>query len=196
MKPTDRPRYSIGQIMVVTAVVAGVLALPRLINSPDRLLSFCFLGLLATAILLNAAIEVVLGKVCPTCSRRALRRLARHRHYYRCSECRARYKRFGFGRWLDASGPEDAARFGKPTDAGIWKGFAVPKDLKGSNSGVLLGSKRSRDLLDEVKQHPPKRDSGRRLGEAERKVREFLRRRHEPVHEPDAPPRGTAPDPR
>jgi hypothetical protein len=173
------PRYTIGQIMVGIAVVAGVLAIPRLVNSPARPVALCFLGVLATLVLLNGAIDAVFGKVCPACSRRALRRLARHRHFYRCSVCRARYKRFGFGPWLDASGPEDAGRYRKPTDAGVWKGFDVPKDLKGSSSGALLGSKRTRDPLDVVRQYPPKRDSGHRLEEAEKKVREFLKRRRE-----------------
>ncbi len=179
MQPTRRPRHTIGELMVVIAALAGVLAIPRLINSPDRLVLFCFLGLLATLVLVSGAIEAIFGKVCPACSVRALRRLARHRRYYRCSACRARFKRFGFGPWLDASGPEDAARYQKPSDAGVWKTFRAPMDLKGTNSGVLLGSKRSRDLLDEVKQHPPKPDSGRRLEEAGRKVREFLKRRQD-----------------
>jgi hypothetical protein len=180
MQPTRWPRYTIGQFMLIIAAAAGGLAIPRLVQSPARLGVVCFFGMLATLVLLNGAIDVVFGKVCPACSRRALRRLARHRRYYRCSVCRARYKRFGFGPWLDASGPEDAARYRKPSEAGIWKGFTVPKDPKGSNSGVLLASKRSRDLLDVIKQHPRKPDSGRRLEQAERKVREFLRRRHDP----------------
>jgi hypothetical protein len=165
--------------MVVIAVLAISLAVPRLLNSPDRLVGVCFVGVLATLVLLNASIEVVLGKPCPVCSRRALRRLARHRHYYRCQACWAQLKRFGFGPWLDASGPEDAARYRKPSEAGIWKGFDVPRNLKGSSSGVLLGSKRSRDILDEVKQHPPRPEAGRRLKQAEKKVREFLRRRQD-----------------
>jgi hypothetical protein len=179
MQPTRRPRYTIGQIMAGIAVLASLLAIPQLINSPDRLVLFCSLGILATLVLLNAAIEAVFGKVCPACSRRALRRLARHRRYYRCLACRAQLKRFGLGRWLDASGPDDAARYRRPSEAGIWKGFDVPKDLKGSSSGVLLGSKRSRDLLGEIRQHPPKLESGRRLEEAGRKVRDFLKRRYQ-----------------
>jgi hypothetical protein len=180
MQATRRPRYTIGQIMLAIAALAGVLAIPRIVRSPDRTVLLCSLGLLAALVLLNAAIETIFGKLCPACSRRALRRLARHRHYYRCSVCRARFKRFGFGPWLDASGPEDAARYRKPSEAGTWKGFAVPKDLKGTNSGVLLGSKRTRDLIDEVRQHPPRPNAGRRLEQAEKKVREFLRRRQDP----------------
>jgi ribosomal protein L37AE/L43A len=180
MQPTCWVRYTIGQLMLVIAAAAGGLAVPRLSQSPARPVVVSFLWVLATLIVLNAMFEAVFAKVCPACSRRTLRRLARHRHYYRCSVCRARYKRFGFGPWLDASGPEDAARYRKPSEAGIWKGFTVPKDPKGSNSGVLLASKRGRDLLDVIKQHPRKPDSGRRLEQAERKVREFLRRRHDP----------------
>jgi hypothetical protein len=185
MRATLWWRYTIGQLMLMIAAAGGVLAISRRIQSPTHPIALGILGLLGTVALLYAAIGAIIGGVCPTCSRRTLRRLARHRHYYRCSACRARFKRFGSGPWLDASGPEDAARYRKPTDAGIWKGFSVPtaKDLKGSNSGVLLGSKRSRDPLDVVKQYPPRRDPGRRLEQAERKVRAFLKRRHEEPEE-------------
>jgi hypothetical protein len=183
MKSTDRPRYAIWQLMGVIAALGSLLAIPRIVRSPDRVVLFGVLGLLSLSGLVYAAIEAILAKVCPACSRRALWRLARHRRHYRCRECGARFKRFGFGPWLDASGPEDEARYHKPSEAGVWKGFSVPKDLKGSNSGVLLGSKRSRDPLDIVKQYPPRRDSGRRLEQAERKVREFLKRRHEEPNE-------------
>jgi hypothetical protein len=76
---------------------------------------------------------------------------------------------------LEASGPEDAARYGRRTEAGIWKGYAAPKEPGKSDSGRLLRGKRSRDLLDEVRQAPPRPDAGRRLEEAEKKVRKFLK---------------------
>ena len=124
------PRYTIGQIMLVIAVFAASLALPRLINSPDRLVVGCLIGVLATLVLINKVIEVICGKPCPACSRRALRRLARHHHYYRCLECRSQLKRFGFGPWLDASGPDDARRYHKPSEAGVWMEYAVPEKLE------------------------------------------------------------------
>jgi hypothetical protein len=175
MQLTRKPRYTIGQLMTGIAVLASLLAVPRLIHSPDRLIGTCFLGVLATLALLNALIEVVFDLPCPACSRRTLRRLARHRHYYRCSACRARFKRFGSGPWLDASGPDDAARYRKPSEAGTWKGFAVPKKLDGSSSGRLLGSKRSRDLPGEVRRYSRQPAGEQRLREAERRVRKFLK---------------------
>lgn len=179
MKPDGKPRYTIGQIMLGIAVFAGILALPRLVRSPDGPILFAFLGLLTTLVLISALFDVVFGKICPACGRRALRRLARHRHYYGCMACRARLKRFGVGPWLDASGPEDEARYHKTGGAGTWKEFAVPRDLKGSGSGVLLASKRARDPIEELHRYAPRPDSGRRLEQAERKVRAFLRRRNE-----------------
>ena len=114
------------------------------------------------------------GKPCPSCSRWTLRRLARHPRYYRCSACGGRFKWFGLGPWLDASGPEDAARYRKRTEAGTWKGFAAPKDLGATTSGRLLQSKRTRDLPGELKHqpHPPTRQQ--RLDDAERKARNAL----------------------
>ncbi len=165
--------------MLVIAVFAASLALPRLMNSPDRLVVGCLIGVLATLVLINKVIEVICGKPCPACSRRALRRLARHRHYYRCLECRSQLKRFGFGPWLDASGPDDARRYHKPSEAGVWKEYAVPEKLDGSSSGLLLQSKRSGELVGEI--HPPPRSAGdrRRLEEAEKKVRKFFVHRHD-----------------
>ena len=179
MKPDRKPQFTIGRFMVWTGVIAALLAGPRIILSPDAPVAFYLVGIVASLALLNALIEVVLGKPCPACSRRALRRLARHRHYYRCMACRAQLKRFGFGPWLDASGPEDAGRYHKPSDYGTWKAFDIPRNLEGSSSGLLLGHKRSRDLIEEVRQSPPKPDSGRRLEEAEKRVRRFLERRHD-----------------
>ena len=178
MQPPRTPRHTIGQLMVVIAVLASLLAVPRLVHSPERLVMVAVVGVLTTLALLNVLIEMALGKTCPACSRRALRRLARHPHYYRCSACRARFKRFGFGLWLDASGPEDAARYRKPTEAGTWKGYAAPEELEGSASGRLLRSKRSRDLLAEVRRRPPRPGAGRWRKEAERKVRKFLKNLH------------------
>ena len=76
-------RFTIGQVMVVIAVCAGLLAVPRLAVSPDRIVMVCLVGLLTLLVLLNMLIEMVFGKPCPACSRWTLRRLARHRRYYR-----------------------------------------------------------------------------------------------------------------
>src|SRR5262245_6945087 len=134
MRPPRKPRYTIGQLMVVIAGVACSLAIIRLVNSPYRLVVVCLVGFLATFVMLNRMVEMVLGKRCPACSRGSLRRLARHRRYYRCSVCRTRFKRIGFGPLRDASGTDDAARYRKATEAGIWKAFAVPEKLDGSTS--------------------------------------------------------------
>lgn len=179
MDPSRRPRYTIGQYMVGIALTAALLAIPRLLNSPDRLIGAALIGVMLTLVLLNALVERTFGKTCPACSRRALRRLARHSHYYLCTECRARFKWFWVGPWLDASGPEDASRYRRRSEAGNWTEYAAPEDLDGSSSGHLLQSKRTKDLLGEVKRYPPRPGSRRRLEEAERKVREFLKHRHE-----------------
>jgi hypothetical protein len=175
MQPPRTPRYAIGQVMVAIAVLASLLAVPRLVHSPERLVMAAVVGMLTTLALLDVLVEMACGQPCPACSRWALRRLARHRHYYRCSACRARFKRFGCGPWLDASGPEDAARYRRPTEAGTWKGYAAPEELDGSASGHLLRSKRSRDLLAEARRRPPRPGASPWLEEAKRKVRKFLK---------------------
>jgi hypothetical protein len=179
MSSLPRPRFTIGKIMLWTAAFAALMAVPRLVFAQERPIVVDLIAAIAVLSLASAAIDIVVGLECPVCSHRTLRRLSRHRGYYRCFSCRAQLKRFGFGPWLDASGPEDAQRYGKSSEAGVWKTFEAPRDLKGSASGALLGRKRSRDLLDEMKQYPPPPDSSRRLEEAERKVRAILGRRRD-----------------
>jgi len=74
--------FTIGQVMVGIAVFASLLAVPRLAVSPDRIVMVCLVGLLTVLVLLNMLVEMVFGKLCPSCSRWTLRRLARHRRYY------------------------------------------------------------------------------------------------------------------
>src|SRR4051794_36381634 len=123
----DAPRlgtrqFSISRVMVAIAAIALVLAMPRLVASPDDPVVRCLLALLIGFILLHFLVGEFAGYPCPACSRWTLRRLARHRRYFRCSSCGARVKGFGLGPWLDASGPEDAARYRNSTDAGTWRG--------------------------------------------------------------------------
>ncbi len=172
-------RFTIGEVMVGIAVFASLLAVPRLAVSPDRIVMVCLIGLLTLIVLLNMLVEMVFGKPCPLCSRWTLRRLARHRRYYRCSACGGRFKRFGLGPWLEASGPEDAARYRKRTQAGTWQGFVAPKNLGASTSGRLLQSKRTRDLPGELKHQPQPPTRRQRLDEAERKARAALDHLHD-----------------
>ncbi len=178
---TDMPqprtsRYTIGQLMAVIALLAGLLAIPRIVDSSDRLVFFCALGVLTVLCLVAVSLEYLVGKPCPACTRGVLRRLRKHGNHFRCSSCGARLKRFGFGGpWLDASGPEDAARYGQPTGAGAWRGYIAPEQLDDSPSSRLLQRKRSRNLSDEVKRLTPQPAAGRRLEGAEKKIRKFLR---------------------
>ena len=166
-------RFTIGQVMIVIAVFASLLAIPQLGDS-ERIVAECLAGLLTVLFLLNVLVGMVVGKPCPACSRWSLRRLARHPRYFYCSACGGRFKWFGLGPWQDASGLEDAARYRKRTDAGNWRGLSVPKELGTSTSGRLLQEKRTADLQGEVEHqsHPPARHQ--RLVAAERKARDAL----------------------
>jgi DNA-directed RNA polymerase subunit RPC12/RpoP len=82
---------------------------------------------------------------CPACSSKALRRVAVVPfgfRFYRCARCGARCKQMSFiGAWVDASGPEDEARY-REREAGAWKGGA-PGEVSDTTCGKLLGRKRS-----------------------------------------------------
>jgi hypothetical protein len=149
------------------------LAVPRLAVSPDRIVMVCLVGLLTALIVVHMLVEMIIGKQCPACSRWTLRRLARHRRFYRCTACRGRFKR-GLGPWLDASGPEDDWRYRKRSEAGTWKGFAAPENVGQTTSGRLLRNKRTRAQENDVthSSHPSARHW--RLGEAQRRAREML----------------------
>jgi hypothetical protein len=153
-------RYTIAQVMIGIAVLASLLAVPRLVMSPDVVVMVCLVGLLTVLVAIHAIVEMVVGRPCPACGQWSLRRLVRHGSYYRCVACRQRFKRYGFGPWLDASGPDDAVRFRKRSEAGTWKSFTVPKDLSGTTSGALLRNKRSRDLREVVKRMPHQPSQG------------------------------------
>jgi hypothetical protein len=173
VRPPDKLRSVIGPLILVIAVFVCVLVTDQLGISRRRPVLVCFVWLFTPLVLL--LLDMALGNRCPACSRWALRRLARHPRYYCCSACRERFKRFGFGPWLDASGPDDAARYRKPTDAGIWKGFAVPEQLDRSTSGALLQNKRAMDLPREARRRQYQPSAERPLEEARRKVRKFLK---------------------
>jgi hypothetical protein len=160
--------------MTGIAVLASLLAVPRLVLSPDRVVMICLVGLLTLLCALHVLVEVIIGCPCPSCGQWTLRRLVRHRFYYRCSSCRGRFQRRGLGPWLDASGPENDARFRRLTDAGTWKGYTRPKDLSGTTSGALLRNKRQTvpaDLMRSIPHQP-----GRRMCDeaAARKVKRVL----------------------
>lgn len=179
MKPRRRFRFTLWQLMLTNLVVGVWLALPRVLNSPDRVIAFSAAVILSVLCLFAAVAEVVLSKRCPNCSRWSLRRLARHSSYYLCTSCRARLKRAWLGPWRDASGPEDAARYERRSHAGIWKGYAPPGELDGSGSGHLLQIKRARDPIDEIRRHPRPIATGRGPDRASAKVRRFLLARRE-----------------
>lgn len=167
-------RFTIGQVMVAIAALAGLMAVPRIAMSSERIVLDCLIGLFIVVIVLNKLIETMLGKPCPSCSRWSLHRLARHPHYYRCSECGGRFKRFGMGPWFDASGPEDEARYCKRSQAGQWQGFMAPRDLDATTSGRLLKNKRTLDLEGEARNHPHPPTHHHQLEQAELKARDVL----------------------
>jgi hypothetical protein len=162
--------------MAVIAALACLMAVPRLIRSPDLPVGAYLVAVLASILLLNALAEAVFGLQCPACSRWTLRRIARHRGYYRCSACRLRVKRNGFGPWHDASGPEDEDRYRRKSEARPWAGFEVPGETGGTTSGSLLRNKRSRARPGEELPLPPRAEPGPRLEEARRRVGGVLRR--------------------
>jgi hypothetical protein len=174
-----RRQFSIARVMIAIAGLAVVLAMPRLATSPADLLARCLMALLVGFFLLHFLTGEFVGYPCPVCSRWALRRLARHRRYYRCSACGARLKRYWLGPWLDATGHQDAAKYRKPTDAGTWKGYEPPGRLDDSTSGHLLENKRSRGGTGEGIWHAASSTSSRRVEDAGRKVRAVLGRLRE-----------------
>jgi hypothetical protein len=176
MRPPRALRSPIGLLMLVIAGLACALLAPQLASSWYSPVVAWVVGLLISLSMLGLLADNLPGKACPACARSALRRLVKHRNYYRCSACGARCKRVGSGPWLDASGPDDAVRYRKWTDAGIWKGFAVPEKLDGSTSGALLARKRSGDLPESLNRRPSEPRLGRWHQEAKRKVRRFFSR--------------------
>ena len=166
--------------MLVIAVFAASLALPRLMNSPDRLVVSCLIGVLAALVLINKVIEVICGKPCPACSRRALRRLARHRHYYRCLECsRSAQARSGLAPGSMHPAPTTHADITSRPRPGSGRNTPCPRSSMVQAAASCSRARGPGELVGEI--HPPPRSAGdrRRLEEAEKKVRKFLGYRHD-----------------
>jgi hypothetical protein len=150
MPRTRRVRYTISQWMILTAAVACVLALlrpaawSRAQVAAEVAVAASLLMVIVLTFVFNGVVESIFGIQCPACRRWTLRRLARHRRYYRCSACRARFYRAGLGPWHDASGPDEDVMFRGDVEARAWRGFATPADPGDTTSGQLLQNKRRR----------------------------------------------------
>ena len=105
MRPRSRLRFSIGQWTALVAAVAMLYSLPHQKTTADFQLVGSIFALLPVVLLVSVLVDAVVGIPCPGCGRWTLRRLARARPYYCCSQCRGRYKRFGLGTWRDAADP-------------------------------------------------------------------------------------------
>jgi hypothetical protein len=149
MNPTRRPRVTIGRLMALIAAFAVVLTLPHLQTLTEFKVAACAFALLPILILANYVVEALFGIRCPGCGRWTLRRLVSCSSYFSCSGCGMRYKRFGLGPWLDATGPEDDAMYSGKTRARTWMGFSVPEDPGDTTSGALLRNKRLRGRIGE-----------------------------------------------
>jgi hypothetical protein len=144
-----RPRITIGRLMALIAAIASLLAVPHLQSPTEFKVAACALAWFPILVLANYLVEAMFGIRCPGCARWTLRRLVSCRSYFSCSGCGMRYKRFGLGPWLDAGGPEDAAKYSGKTPVRTWVGFSVPKATGDTTSGALLRSKRLRGRIGE-----------------------------------------------
>src|SRR4051812_40985577 len=103
MRSRGRRQFTIGQMMALITVLAGLLALPHFQTPMEIQVAACVIALLPILLLANSLVEVMFGIRCPGCARWTLRRRSTSSSYYRCTGCRGRFKRFGLGPWLDAS---------------------------------------------------------------------------------------------
>ncbi|HWE36685.1 MAG TPA: hypothetical protein VG406_08965 [Isosphaeraceae bacterium] len=146
-----RPRFTIGQGMVLVALLALALAAR---TSPSAFVVLFTLQAFAAIVLgVNAAISASLGIRCPTCGKRTLRRRSAEAFGYRfydCGECGARYKRLPLEfAWHDASGLVDADRFRPRAGAGAdpWGGgpsAGADTGLAGTTGDLLRNQRRRR----------------------------------------------------
>ena len=114
MRRSSLSRFTIGQAMVAIAILASLLAC-QLVASPHRIVMVCLVGLLTALAVLHVLVESVIGP-CPVPPAAAGRSdgWGRHLRFYRCSACRGRFKRFGFGPG-STPGTRGPVRFRKPT---------------------------------------------------------------------------------
>ncbi|MFO0910957.1 MAG: hypothetical protein U0794_21900 [Isosphaeraceae bacterium] len=158
--PAPSSRVSGGQTILQWMKIVGLLAL--VFSVPALLRDWYTAALVAGVLACGLAylgftflLESFLGARCPCCGQWSLRRIARYRRYYRCRLCRARFRRYGFFGWVDASGPEDERFFVPQSAARGWQGYAIPEPSTDTMSGRLLTEKRTRPTAPEPSVAPP-----------------------------------------
>jgi hypothetical protein len=144
MQQPPRRRFTIGQWMVLVAVLAYFLSLPHLRTMGDAVLTASLIAWLPILYFLNILADLLVGNPCPGCGHWTLRRLARASSYFSCSRCGRRYQRFGLASWRDASGPVADAVFRGKSHARKWLGYSVPEDHGDTTTGLLVRKRRKR----------------------------------------------------
>ena len=148
-----RPRPSgmtLGRWMLVAMVAALIFTLARIRTYEPRLQLGLGYGLFALAC---ARVLVILlySKRCTVCGKGPVGMVAAvpfGDHFFRCSNCGQRSKRFYLGRLWDASGPRDDRRFRKAPGVATWSQAAIeptPDRPETRTVGGLLASKIDRD---------------------------------------------------
>ncbi|MFO0910998.1 MAG: hypothetical protein U0794_22115 [Isosphaeraceae bacterium] len=147
--------------MIVVAVASLALATPAAIRDPmgERLI-LGSLAILAIVGGLDLLVSSFIGMRCPQCGRWTLARMARYPRHFRCRVCRARVKRVGLARWVDASGPEEAVCYRAASESRPWLGYEYPEDAPESTTGRLLAGKRRANPA-APPASPPKREGSR-----------------------------------
>lgn len=132
----------LGLVMLATSMVN-----PKFGAVVSLAVMLVYVPLVLTLLLFHGLIlPLAIGIRCPACRRRTLRKLARHPAFHQCSACGHRCKREGFAHdWVDASGPEDAAKFSPRRRAGRWLGYSFPFNPGKTTCGILLRNKRLRN---------------------------------------------------
>ncbi|MDB5350871.1 MAG: hypothetical protein JWN86_2118 [Planctomycetota bacterium] len=142
---------TIGRLMMVSVVVALSLWLFRArYLSRIELFGWIVIGI---AIVARTLVVALYSKHCPVCDKGPVARVATVSfgdHFFRCSACGQRMKRYGLGRLWDASGPEDDCRFHKTRPVSTWSdGPIVPitDSPETLTVGTLLRGKVDREAL-------------------------------------------------
>ena len=112
MPTRNRPRWTIGQLMLLIAFVAILAAMFTIPPESRGLLVGIVavaMGILLPLHRIQMMVEAGLGVGCPSCGRRGMERRAMASfgdRYFLCPTCGARKKRGLLGIWSDASGAD------------------------------------------------------------------------------------------
>ena len=141
-------RYPLGALIALFVMLVVLFSAPIVSPTLEYYLLGCAVGVVVLVIgffvMISTMTARVIGLQCPACAGYTLHRLARFRDYYHCSRCSSKFKHVWQKKWIEATEPDDLAKYEAGSVKSRWRGYSPPVDPSDTTSGRLLQGMRKR----------------------------------------------------